>query len=277
MIITLVSLLLASGTVYGANDAFIIDTIILTVNGDPVCKSDFEIPQIRKNGGQYNVEEAVTERLIVQEAARKQQLPSQVDVDRQITSLKIQQNLGKMNDKEFDRALRTDGLTLPLYKQQLGRLLAIENNKRIEVSDRVMVTSQMVEAYCQAHPKYTKSKYNLARVVLDATDLDQLKDAKSVALLNWKNVGWIEEEALRPELKGVVSLTAGQLTKPIKQDDGSYHVFKVVEKQPKRLKSLSDRYTKVHRRLHQEEANRRAREHNKALWSNARLRFMSGV
>lgn len=267
-------LLLLSCSMQANDGSFLIDTIVVTVNGDPLCKSDFEVPQISKNGEHYTVQEAVTERLFVQEAARKQQLPSSADIDRQITALKIQQNLGAMSDKEFDLALRRDGLTLPLYKQELGRLLAVENNKRLEVSDRVVVTSQMVESYYHAHPKYTKNKYNLQRATLTEEEVKKLSDQKTIDSIAWKNIGWIQEENLRLELKNVTNLSVGQTTKPIKQEDETYQIFKLVDKQTKSLKSLEHRYAKIHKLLHQQEAELRSKEYLKTLWQKARINYL---
>lgn len=164
----------------------VIDKIVVRVNGINILQSDLQTPRIAKEGGFLTLQEAIIEQLLYDRAASLHMLPSEQDIDRQLVSFKMQNNLNDLSDEEFEEQLKESGFTLKMYKRQLGILLAIENVKRVETSERVVVTSQEVEDYCAKHPDCTDDEYLLQICDLPkdgATDLETFLKTKSA---KWK-------------------------------------------------------------------------------------------
>src|SRR3990172_2077019 len=138
-----------------------IDKIVARVNGVNILHSDLEQSRISKEGETYTLDEAIVEELFYQRAAETHMLPTAVDVERQLVSFKIQNNLTELTDKEFEDQLKIHGFTLKNYKRQLGRMIAVENVKRIEISEKIVITAQEVEAFYKDNPEYTKEEYQL--------------------------------------------------------------------------------------------------------------------
>ena len=125
----------------------LIDKIVAKVNGSNILMSDLQKPQMSKNGLFFSLQEAVNHELIFQKAVERKLLPTQTDVEKQIVALKIQNGIADVSDEEFKKSLEEEGFTVPEYKNQLAKMLAVERLKQMEFSEKVVVTSQEVEDF----------------------------------------------------------------------------------------------------------------------------------
>ncbi len=229
---------------------WIIDTIIARVNGVNILKSDLEKPQIGKEGGLYTVDELIGEELIFQRAQEKHLLPNSSDIERQIVSFKMQLNLAQATDEQFEEHLKAYGFTLKEYKNQLGRMLAINNCKQAEISEKVLVTSQEVEDYHKQNPTQVKEKFHLAMTLLNEDNVGEYKDLIDKQELTWKDLGFIETDEIDQQFLEATRLQVGEITKPIKKNK-KYVLIKLIEKQESRLLSLNECYGDIEKTLQQ--------------------------
>jgi|GEM_PF-4831449 len=231
----------------GSGNKNLVDKILLRVNGTNVLKSDMDQPRIGKEGGKFSLEEVITEELFFQAASEKHMLPSALDIERQIVAFKIQNNLKDMTDKEFEDELKVAGFTLDAYKTQMGRMLAVENVKHSEVSEKIVVSSQEVEAYYAKNPAYTKEEYKIQLAVVAGSVVESGKDVP-LNDLSWDNLGWVEKKDLGKDFNFIFSMNKGDVSKPQKIE-GKYQIVKLDDKKECRLKTLNERYGEIEREL----------------------------
>jgi len=225
-----------------------IDKIIARVNQTNILKSDLAEPRIAKEGGTYSFQELITEELYFQKAAEKKLIPGTNEVDRQIVALKIQNNMTEMSDDAFEKELEQSGFTLQNYKHQLARVLAVENLKRGEVNEKIVITSQKVENYYKQNP-YHPEQYLLSIVVLNEDEANNYKDLVKNKKVSWQELGWVEKKDLDARYSFVSSIKKRTISKPLKID-GNYRLVRLINKREKKLKSLDERYASIERILH---------------------------
>jgi peptidyl-prolyl cis-trans isomerase C len=243
--------------------ATVIDKIVARVNGVNILQSDLELPRISKEGGFYTLQEAINEQLFFQKAIEQHLLPSELDIERQIVAFKMQNNMTDMSTIEFEEQLKQSGFTLKMYKEQLGRLIAVENVKRAEVSEKLVVTSQEVEEYFKSHPTYIKEGYHLKI----ATVKDENEPQKKYA---WEDLGWVNKDDLDQRFSIVTSMEKGAISRPIKADD-KYQVVMVVEKRDQRKKTLKECYIDIEKQLYREKKEKYLKTIEKEILTKATI------
>jgi len=254
------------------------DQIIVRVNGTNILKSDLENGRIDKAGGKYTLNEAIMEELFHQRASELHMLPSALDVERQLVAFKIQNNLTEMSDEAFEKELKDNGFSVDMYKYQLGRLLAVENVKRAEVSEKSLTTSQEVEAYYEQHKddpdsflpeKYHLKTCSIPEIKQPANKNDLLND-KSI---EWDDLDWVEKKHLKSELGFVKTMQKGAISDPIKKDDLLEYVL-LVDKQAKRRKTLDERYGEIEYLLQTEKREGAWKKFEKTIKDKATVVFL---
>lgn len=233
----------------------VLDTIVARVNGTNILKSDLELPRMGKEGGIYTLDEAILEELLVQRAAEMHMLPTALDIDRQIVTIKIQNNLTDMTDKEFEDQLKEGGYTMKMYKNQIGRLIAAEKIKQAEISEKIVITTQEVEEYYQKHPEYTKEEFHLASTTLTKSQKSKADQLLKSGSLEWNDLGWVAKKDLGTKFMFVTHLKVGEIGNPIEEqaDAGTtFEYVKLLDKHDRHLKTLDERYIEIERYLQQE-------------------------
>lgn len=226
-----------------------IDKIVARVNGVNILQSDLKIGRIAQEGRPFTLDEAIVEELLYQRAAEMQTLPTAVEIDRQLALFKMQNNFTHLSDQEFEGELEQIGFTLKMYKNQLARMIAVENVKRAEISEKIIVTSQDVQEYYDKNPEYTREEYLLAVATLpdgkETMTEEELLNERSIL---WESLGWVARKELNKDFSSIVSVNKGHLSKPIFMG-GAYQVLKLIDKKEKRLKTLDERYGNIERAL----------------------------
>jgi len=232
------------------------DRIIVRVNGRNILASDLEMPRINKAGGKFSLDEAIMEELFYQRAAELHMLPTAIDIERQLVAFKIQNNLTEMTDAEFEKELKDSGFSSNMYKNQLGRLMAMENVKRAEVSEKSLITSQEVEAYYQAHKDeagaFTKDRYYLKTCTIEQSEkpLDK-QELMSNKKVTWDDLDWIEKKDLKPEWSFVKEMKKDDISDPIIKENMLEYVL-LANKEERRPKTLDERYGEIELQLQEE-------------------------
>ncbi len=231
-----------------ADKRWVIDKIVRRVNGANILQSDLALARIAKEGGRYTLEELTMEELLIQKAAELHMLPTAADIERQLVTFKIQNNLTGMREEEFEEQLRESGFSLATYKTQLGRLIASENVRRIELSERLVITSQEVERYYHDNPSYLPEAYHLSICTIPADKIKNFKEFIKSNDASWNDLGMIEKEEIGDNFSFVVAMKPGQISKPFKIDN-QRKIIKLLAKQDRRLKTLDECYIQIEREL----------------------------
>jgi hypothetical protein len=229
-----------------AGHKFTVDKIIARINGVNILQHDLKQPRIEKEGNRYSIEDAAKEELFYQKAKEKHLLPSPSDVDRQIVAFKMQNNMVEMSDVEFENQLKDSGFSLIMYKKQLGRLLAIENFKRVECSEKIVVSSQEIEGFCKKNIEYSEEKYHL-----EIAKTKEKFEEKNEENIKWEDLGWFEKDEIGESYKFVLNMKRGQVSKPVSLN-GEFRIVRLVDKKSRLLKSIGERYGDVERKIREQ-------------------------
>lgn len=260
--------------VRATTNRFSIDRIIARVNGTNVLQSDLNQPRISKEGGTYSLDEAIIEELLYQRAADMHLLPTSADIERQLVAFKMQNNMINISDKEFEALLKQSGFTIKMYKNQLGRLYATENVRRAEVSEKIVVTSQEVEAYHKTHPSYSKDEFLLLTATISADQLEQKDALIKENKVTWDDLGWIEKKDIGEKFNVVFSMQKGDLSAPIKVDENTYQIVKLADKKDRHLKTLDESYGDIERTLQNERKDTYLKTFEDEIKSNATIVYL---
>jgi parvulin-like peptidyl-prolyl isomerase len=242
----------------------IIDEILAYVEGKPIFKSDVAQPRIAKDGQRYTLDELVKEELWFQRAAKMHMLPAATDIDRQLSSFRIQNNFADLSDQEFENRLKEFGFSIKSYKAQLARLIAVDNVKRAEMSEKIMVTTQEVESFYKDHPEYTKEEYHL-----NISSIDNNNQPTT-----WEDLGWVAREDIGDKFSVVFSMKAGDISQPIATDAKTKQVVKLVDKKEKRLRTLDERYGEIEQKLQKERSDVFVNHFEEELLSHASITYL---
>lgn len=252
----------------------VVDKIVARVNGANILKSDLELPRMGKEGRTYSLDEAILEELLVQRAAEMHMLPTALDIDRQIVTIKIQNNLTDMSDKEFEDQLKEGGYTMKLYKNQIGRLIAAEKIKQAEISEKIVITTQEVEEYYHKHPEYTKEEFHLASTTLTEVQKSKAEQYLKSDSIEWADLGWVAKKDLGKKFTFVTNLKVGEIGNPIEEKNGStltYEYVKLLDKHDRHLKTLDERYIEIERYLQHERKDKFMIQFEKELRDKASI------
>ena len=242
-----------------------IDCILAYVEGNPLFKSDVAQPRIAKEGERYTLDELIKEELWFQRAIKMHMLPSATDVERQLTTFRLQNNFSNLSDAEFEDQLKKFGFTIKSYKAQLGRLGAVERAKSAELSEKIMITTQEVESFYKDHPEYTKEEYHLNIASVDENNQPQ----------QWEDLGWVAREDIGEKFSKVLSMKPNEISEPIETDEKMHQVIKLVDKKEKRLKTLDERYRDIEQTIQKERSETFVTSFEKELLDHASITYLN--
>jgi|GEM_PF-1027917 len=251
-----------------------IDAIVCRVNGANILQSDLTLARISKEGGNYTLDELIMEELLIQKAGELHMLPTAADIERQLIAFKIQNNLTSIRDEEFEEQLRESGFSLAIYKNQLGRLIASENVRRVELSERLVITSQEVEKFHFDHPAYLPEAYHLSICTVPAHKIKNYNEFIESHDASWHDLGLIEKEEIGTNFSFVLSMEVGQVSKPFKLDQ-QFKVIKLLAKQNRRLKTLDERYIEIERELQDKRKAEHLHQLEKELKDKAAIVYLN--
>lgn len=250
----------------------VVDKIVARVNGINILKSDLDKPRIGNTGKPYSLDQLVMEEVLFQKSAdpKAPVMPTQAEVDRQITMMKISNNLQNMPDEEFEQQLKEEGFSLPEYRNQMARILASEKVKHLEINEKIVITSNEVEGFCKKNPEYSKEScwIKIADIPKKQKDKALNKDK-----LDWDDLGWVSRKDVAPDLAFIFDMEKGEVSKPVKRDD-QFQVVMIVDKKNRRLKTLEERYIDIERKLQNEKRAKLEREFEDNMKKEATIVFL---
>lgn len=251
----------------------LINKIVVRVNGVNILTSDLEKPRLAKNGKPFTLDEAIFDELLYLRAAELKMLPSDIDIEHQITNFKVQNGLDQLSDEEFEEELKEGGMDLKEYKRQYGRLIAVENIKRTETSEKLMVTSQEVERSYDKNPPVQQEAYHLKTCVLPQGQHEKSKELVAQNKVEWEDLGFIETAKISKDFSIVFAMKTGDLSEPLKMGD-HYELISVVEKREQRKKTLQESYQEIERKLQDEKRDRCLKDLERDLKAKASIVYL---
>lgn len=260
---------------------WVIDKIIVLVNGIRILKSDLDKPRISRDGGKYNLDELIEEEILIQRAIDRHMLPTEADVERQVVAFKLQNGLGDLSATDFEEELKKFGFTLKEYKFQIGRLIACENIKRMEVTDKIVITSQEVENYYNNNPEVTPEEYYLKMIPTQTDPSNQNDSDKNISSgkknnlnrANTVDLGWIKKEDLDPKFEFVLTMKKGQISEMVNVNDKDY-VIEISDKKESRKKTLDERYSEIEKLLTQKKQTKLIKKFEIDLKKNSTIIYL---
>jgi len=248
----------------------LVDKIEVRVNGANILKSDLQKPRLGKGGQPYDLSEAISEELFVQKAAERKLLPTETELEKQIVSLKINNDMGDLSDAEFESQLQEEGFNLVEYKGQMAKMLAVEKLKHAEFNERVVVTNQQIEDHCKSNPEFAQAEYSLKTCDLSKDQVDDKGKLVKGDNLKWDDLGWIAKKDLSKSLAFVSGMNRSEISNPIKIKD-DYQLIKLEDKKEEHLRTLNERYPEVERLLHEQKKEKFGNELQKDLLNKAAI------
>ena len=260
--IGVVAAVLAVGSLVGAITARaeVIEQILVKVNGEVFTKTDLETRQVarlRDAQGQKvdlknpNNEElqkllaqitpeilvdAVDEMLVVQRGKELGYTLGDTQFQSILDSIKTQNKLE--NEEQFQAALKQEGLTLADLRKNLERNMIFQRVQQNEVVNKVAMTDDEAHTYYDAHLSEftTPASVTLREILIsppsDARGVNVAADegAKARAdAVRARIVGGESFEKIAADVSDSPSRTAGGLLGPIKLDDLSADLRKMIE------------------------------------------------
>jgi foldase protein PrsA len=138
-----VALLLGLG--YALRNQF----VVATVNGQLITRSEY-VSAMEAQGGKQVLEQLILEKLIKEEASKKNLSVPQEDIDTQIES--IEQSLSAQG-QELNTALEERGMT----REQLADQIRVSKYMELLAGESVEVTDEEVEAYISENKEMLKN------------------------------------------------------------------------------------------------------------------------
>ncbi|MFA5074626.1 MAG: hypothetical protein WC436_00820 [Candidatus Babeliales bacterium] len=252
----------------------LVDKIVVRVNGANILKSDLNKPKLAKGGQTYTLQEAITEELFFQKAAERKLLSTESEIEKQIVSLKIQNGMADIKDKEFEEQLKKEGFSLNEYKYQMAKLLAVEKLKQTEFNERVVVTNQQIEEYHKNNPDYAQAEYKLKVCVLANDQVDQNGKIIKKENLKWEDLGWVKKKDLSKNLLFVCNMNQSETSKPVKIKT-DYQVIKLEDKKEEHLKTLNERRSEIEKLLQDKKKDKFEKNLVKDLESKASIIYLT--
>jgi peptidyl-prolyl cis-trans isomerase SurA len=151
--------------------AEVVDRVVASIDGEPVTQSELEgWVRTRRLGVEPSrevLETYVTEELLEKEAKAQGIQARDADVERYIAQVKAQ---GRLDDAAFDRALREQGLTKEVYRENVRREIEKSELVNKEVRGRVSVSPEEVRRHYEEHKKdYSVAERVRLRMILIPT------------------------------------------------------------------------------------------------------------
>jgi hypothetical protein len=267
-------------------DARVVDAIkviIVTDEGtEIILKSDLERPGL--GGAVKPLDAMVFERLVFCDAKRFKQLPDDNAIDKYITRVMRENNLTR---KDIDQMFSQAGYTYDEGREELRRMQAVQLMMSQKIYANVTVSRHEVVAYCQAHPVWTDTSAQIARVVIPYSGSsaheketqkallhEQIKDFNYVRMLPWSGSFWVKKSELAANRQFIFDVPVGGVSEPHAMADG-FELLRVLDKKEAQLIPLEERYPYIAEELARPKYDKLLEKYRKHLMDSASIVYLN--
>jgi peptidyl-prolyl cis-trans isomerase SurA len=270
------------------SQADMVDQVIATIDGTPVTQSDLE-RYVGERGGteeptREDLANYVTEELLRKEAKAHGVQVDEAQIEAYIAQVKAQRGL---TDAQFEAALEEQGLTVDVYRREVGAELEKGELMNREIRNRVSVSNEQVRRYYDAHEDdFALAERVRLRMILIPLPADAPPEAAAraevaVRVLHAKleggesfgemarqfsagpgaeqggDLGFFERGQMVKPLEDVAfRLKAGSISHPIRSPAG-FHILKVEEREGSVEQSFEAVAEMIREQLYQQELQER--------------------
>lgn len=277
--------------------------IIALVNGEPVALEELnealkslspeEGAQIQSQETEKLREELLNQlidkKLLLQEAKH-----SGIQIAPEEMILVIEQIKNDYTDEEFNRLLKTSGLTPERWKQEIKDGLLIDKLIDTAIANRLNVSEAEIKSYYQKNPSIFEKKEevrarqivvdteeeaeNIRQQLLNGADFVELatEKSKSPDKANGGDLGYFTRGQMPEEFDIVFTLKVNSISPVVKSPYG-YHIFRVEDRHAPRSQSLEEVREMVYQHLVREREDQLRSEWIKELRSKADIQINSSL
>ncbi|MCG3176334.1 MAG: Chaperone SurA [Candidatus Omnitrophica bacterium] len=289
--------------------AEVLERILAVVNDEVITEQDLQIvmapvaAQFRTQYTGVELEERmgqarrdflsklIEEKLILSEAKKMQVIVKDSEVDEMVADVR-----NKFQDREsFLQALEDQGMSekklWERFRDQImtSKLVGYDVKSKVSVSpgeiseyyrsnqdefqqgERVRLQQILVRVSTRKPEEARSLAESLVKQISEGASFEELAKTHSegAEAKEGGEMGWMERGQLLGEIdEKVFALPVGGITNPIETSLG-YHIFKVLEKQPASLRSLSDVRSEIQDRLFKQKLKKRLDTYVEDLKKNA--------
>ena len=260
--------------------------VIAEVNGKPITRGDFYARVLRQLGTSRILSGVIKEELFFQEAERKGIRVPPEEIEARVDRLMLEMEREMEGQEAMAELYRRQGITLEDLRRDLEREMYPQLITMLVTKAMRRVDDAAIRQYYQETYKYTRyvtrhiaygfmpepgaaegdtnrmklEAYNRASRAADrirkGSSFETLARAESEDQVTAQNGGYLgaihEDSPMEPALKKVIfALRPGEVSEPVENPGGGYHIFQVIEIIPG--ESFADAEAKIRKELAERE------------------------
>lgn len=266
----------------------LLDDITAIVHGPVtdtiITRSDLEYPGV--DGVKRSVDALETEALIVQGADLLKMIPTDAEIEADLSNVRAENNLTPDELKEIFKAA---GYSEEHGRKQFGNMRAISQIIGFKVGNRIVISEDDINRYYNENSEITPARYQLSHVVVvipvgaSVSDRNKIKQQLIIYTKNgvmpvdmpivWSNPYWLENGEIAEDKSFIHQLELGDIATPY--DSGqSFVLFKLVDKHKESKAALAERHDAIANRLRELRYKELMAEYKKELFENASIVYL---
>jgi len=245
--------------------------IVAVVNDEAITEGEVEELMGPKGDFSSALNYLVEEILLLQEVKREQ-----IELDQEIVNKELEKIKERFpSEEDFYRQLQKENLTAHQLKKNLEKQLLIQKLVRRKVLGRVSITPDEVEEKLSEGNFSDENSYRLSEIFRkEKKEIEKILQKIKGGELKFDelatDLGYFRKQELGPEFQVVLpELKVGELSKPIKREDG-YHLICITEKKEEE-RNPEELREAIRGELFQKKFNRRYKEFIAELKKNAHV------
>lgn len=250
---------LIAGTAVAQNSTVVTNRVVAAIEGEPITASDLrqyalsvgeKLPDdlsTQKDLTQKMLQELIIANLLEKEASALNIIVEDSEIDAYFAEVKRQNNF---SDEDFEKALAKRGITTTSYRKQIQREIYRSRIMTAVIRNAVNISEEDIDRYLESKPNLLpqEGEFRLAQIYVKAgandsnnsmalKKVEQIKaeaaqgrSLESLGGNDYKDLGYVKAENLRPEIAAVVeNLAVGQLSTQI-EVEGGFLLFQILAK-----------------------------------------------
>jgi hypothetical protein len=229
-----------------ASNSFVIDTIkavIMSEEGTEIITlSDVNRPSL--TGAPRTIEDMVFESEVFLQAKKHQILPGDKDIDGYLAGVMQEHNL---TAKQLEEIFAQSGYTMEEGREEFRKMHATNSMIEYKIRSNLIIPKKRVEEYYEQNPEYAQDRYlfEYAAISFDSPFVVQgIINPSLRTEIPWESSFWLSKDEVAEDKLSMLDLAVGEISRPYAGDQG-WQLYRLKEKQERRLKTLDERYTEI--------------------------------
>jgi len=228
------------------NKGYVVDSIkavIMSEEGTEIITlSDVNRPGL--TGAPRTLEDMVFESEVFLDAKKHKILPDDDAVDKYLAGVMQEHNL---TAKQLEEIFAQSGYTMKEGREEFRRMHANSSMIEYKIRSNLIIPRKRVEEYYNQNPEYAPDRYlfEYAAVPFESPFVVQgIVNPNLRAEIPWESSFWLSRDEVAEDKQAMLDLQVGEISRPYAADQG-WQLYRLKEKQERRLKTLDERYTEI--------------------------------